>query len=245
MSKADPVRVIIARDPRPLGLAGPRPGAGRPAFLDAAKKQAVVDEIATLFNKNYIFAETAKKVEEALRAKLKAGDFDKLDAAPDFARAVGGDHPRGQQGPAHRLRLQSRHGRGPQAPRGAQRGGGQEGPGAPARGIPAGQFRLPQGRASAREHRLPRLPRFRVARRRGPDGRRGHELPGLLRRHHRRPAPERRRRPGPDPAHQLLSLRGAGPPQRSLRPGHGHDRELLDPALSSPGLVRPRPTCMS
>ena len=56
--------------------------------LDAAKKQAIVDEIATLFNKNYIFAETARKVEEALRAKLKAGDFDKASAAPDFARAV-------------------------------------------------------------------------------------------------------------------------------------------------------------
>jgi hypothetical protein len=56
--------------------------------LDAAKKQAVIDEIAALFNKNYIFAETAKKVEEALRAKLKAGEFDKLAAAPDFARAV-------------------------------------------------------------------------------------------------------------------------------------------------------------
>jgi retinol-binding protein 3 len=56
--------------------------------LDAAKKQAVIDEIATLFNKNYIFAETARKVEEALRAKLKAGDFDKASTAPDFARAV-------------------------------------------------------------------------------------------------------------------------------------------------------------
>jgi retinol-binding protein 3 len=56
--------------------------------LDAAKKQAIVDEIAALFNKNYIFAETAKRVEEALRAKLTAGDFDKLAAAPDFARAV-------------------------------------------------------------------------------------------------------------------------------------------------------------
>jgi C-terminal processing protease CtpA/Prc len=65
------------------GQAAPAPA------LDAAKKQAVVDEIATLFNRNYIFAETAKKVEEALRAKLKAGDFDKLAAAPDFARAVG------------------------------------------------------------------------------------------------------------------------------------------------------------
>jgi hypothetical protein len=59
-----------------------------PPSLDLAKKQAIVDEIAALFNKNYIFAETARKVEDALRAKLKAGDFDALAAAPDFARAV-------------------------------------------------------------------------------------------------------------------------------------------------------------
>ena len=65
-----------------LGQEAPAPS------LDAAKKQAVVDEIATLFNKNYIFADKAKKVEEALRAKLKAGEFDKLSAAPEFARAV-------------------------------------------------------------------------------------------------------------------------------------------------------------
>ena len=76
------------RDPGPLGF---WPALGQEAAapsLDAARKQAVVDEIATLFNKNYIFADKAKKVEEALRAKLKAGEFDKLDAAPDFAQAV-------------------------------------------------------------------------------------------------------------------------------------------------------------
>jgi hypothetical protein len=56
--------------------------------LDKAQKQAVVDEISTLLNQNYIFAETAKKVEESLRAKMVAGDFDTLTAAPDFARAV-------------------------------------------------------------------------------------------------------------------------------------------------------------
>ncbi len=56
--------------------------------VDPAAKQAIVDEIATLLNKNYIFADTARKVEEALRAKLAAGDFDKLSSAPDFARAV-------------------------------------------------------------------------------------------------------------------------------------------------------------
>ncbi|MBP1661239.1 MAG: peptidase [Candidatus Aminicenantes bacterium] len=62
-------------------------GANAPA-IDAVRKQAVVEEIATLFNRNYIFADTARKVEEALRARLKAGDFDKAATAPDFARAV-------------------------------------------------------------------------------------------------------------------------------------------------------------
>jgi hypothetical protein len=56
--------------------------------IDAAKKQAVVDQIAMLLNQNYIFAETAKKMEEALRARLKSGDFDKFETAPAFAQAV-------------------------------------------------------------------------------------------------------------------------------------------------------------
>jgi len=56
--------------------------------LDAAKKLAIVDEVASLLNKEYIFAETAKKMEEELRARLKNGDFDKLNAAPEFAQAV-------------------------------------------------------------------------------------------------------------------------------------------------------------
>jgi hypothetical protein len=56
--------------------------------LDAAKKQAIVDEISTLLNKNYIFAETAKKLEDALRTKLAAGDFANINEAPAFAQAV-------------------------------------------------------------------------------------------------------------------------------------------------------------
>jgi hypothetical protein len=56
--------------------------------VDGAAKQAIIDEIATLFNKNYIFAETAQKVEAALRAKLAAGEFDRATTAPDFARTV-------------------------------------------------------------------------------------------------------------------------------------------------------------
>ena len=67
------------------GASGQEPKA--PA-LDSAKKTAIVDEISSLLNRNYIFAETAKKMEEALRARLKNGDFDKLETAPDFAQAV-------------------------------------------------------------------------------------------------------------------------------------------------------------
>jgi len=61
------------------------------AALDPAKKQAIVDEIASLLNKNYIFAETAKKMEEKIRGRLKNGDYDKLLEAQEFAQAVSGD----------------------------------------------------------------------------------------------------------------------------------------------------------
>jgi len=56
--------------------------------LDAADKQAIVDEISTLLNKNYIFADTAKKMEDVLRGRLKNGDFNKLTGAREFAQAV-------------------------------------------------------------------------------------------------------------------------------------------------------------
>ena len=73
-----------------LALAGPLAFGQEPKApsLDAAQKQAIVDEISTLLNKNYIFADTAKKLEDALRAKLISGDFDKLNDAREFAQAV-------------------------------------------------------------------------------------------------------------------------------------------------------------
>jgi hypothetical protein len=59
--------------------------------LDAAKKQAIVDEIAGVLNKNYIFAETAKKMEEQIRGRLKSGGYDASATAPQFAQAVSKD----------------------------------------------------------------------------------------------------------------------------------------------------------
>jgi hypothetical protein len=59
--------------------------------LDAAKRQAIVDEISTLLNKNYIFPETARKMEETLRARLASGGYDAFDRAPAFAQALSKD----------------------------------------------------------------------------------------------------------------------------------------------------------
>ncbi len=59
--------------------------------LDTAKKQTIVDEISKLLNQNYIFAETAKKMEEQIRSRLKNGDYDKLSGAREFALAVSRD----------------------------------------------------------------------------------------------------------------------------------------------------------
>ena len=72
-----------------LALAGAAFGRQpQPPAVDAAQKRAMVDEISSLLNKDYIFPETAKKVEEALRARLTGGDFDKANDAQTFARAV-------------------------------------------------------------------------------------------------------------------------------------------------------------
>jgi hypothetical protein len=59
--------------------------------LDTAKRQAIVDEISSLLNKNYIFAETAKKIEDRLRDRLKSGAYDKFTGPRDFAEAVNRD----------------------------------------------------------------------------------------------------------------------------------------------------------
>jgi len=59
-----------------------------PLAVDAVAKQAIVDEISSLLNKNYVFPETAQKIEAALRAALKSGALDAPATAPAFAQAV-------------------------------------------------------------------------------------------------------------------------------------------------------------
>jgi hypothetical protein len=76
-----------------LAIVGPTAFAQAPKApaLDAAIKQAIVDEVASLLNRNYIFAETAKKMEERVRGRLKNGDYDTYPGAEEFARAVSQD----------------------------------------------------------------------------------------------------------------------------------------------------------
>jgi hypothetical protein len=59
--------------------------------VDAAKRQAIVDEVSSLLNKNYIFAETAKKIEDLIRGRLKNGDYDKMTDAQAFAETLSRD----------------------------------------------------------------------------------------------------------------------------------------------------------
>jgi len=59
--------------------------------LDPATKAAIVDQISTLLNTNYVFADTAKKIENRLRERFKTGAYDKYSVPQAFAEAVNKD----------------------------------------------------------------------------------------------------------------------------------------------------------
>jgi hypothetical protein len=56
--------------------------------LDAKKRLAIVDEIAKELKANYIFLETAEKMEDRIRTQLKNGAYDSSSAPQAFADAV-------------------------------------------------------------------------------------------------------------------------------------------------------------
>ena len=78
------IAVIVLALTSPFAL-GQQPKA---PSLDTAQKGAIIDEISELLNKSYIFADTAKKMEDALKAQLQNGGFDAAKDAPEFAQAV-------------------------------------------------------------------------------------------------------------------------------------------------------------
>jgi hypothetical protein len=66
--------------------AQPQRGPGEP--VDAAARAKRVERVSAVLNETYVFPEVARKMEAALRQKLKAGAYDKLTHSAEFAEAL-------------------------------------------------------------------------------------------------------------------------------------------------------------
>ena len=56
--------------------------------LNTKSREAIINETAKGLNDNYIFLETAQKMEERIRTQLKSGAYDKLTSPEEFAAAI-------------------------------------------------------------------------------------------------------------------------------------------------------------
>jgi retinol-binding protein 3 len=56
--------------------------------IDAATRARVIDGAIANLNESYVFPETAKKMEEAVRARQKKGEYDSITDGDDFARTL-------------------------------------------------------------------------------------------------------------------------------------------------------------
>ena len=59
--------------------------------IDAATRARVIDAAAAKLNEFYVFPETAKKMSEAVQARLKSGAYDAVTGADDFATTLTDD----------------------------------------------------------------------------------------------------------------------------------------------------------
>lgn len=59
--------------------------------IDAAGRARVIDGAVAALNESYVFPETAKKMEEAVRAHQKKGDYDAIADGDDFAKRLTDD----------------------------------------------------------------------------------------------------------------------------------------------------------
>lgn len=77
-----------------FGLRAVPPGtkAGDLSFkIDAATRPKVIDGAVAALNDTYVFPETAKKMEEAVRAHRQKGDYDAISDGDDFAKRLTDD----------------------------------------------------------------------------------------------------------------------------------------------------------
>ena len=70
------------------GASRAQPASGTGETLDAAARAKRVERVSAALNENYVFPDVAKKMETAIRQKLKAGAYDKLSNSAEFARAL-------------------------------------------------------------------------------------------------------------------------------------------------------------
>ena len=59
--------------------------------IDAPGRAKVIDGAVAALNESYVFPETAKKMEEAVRARQKKGDYDSITDGDDFAKRLTDD----------------------------------------------------------------------------------------------------------------------------------------------------------
>lgn len=59
--------------------------------IDAAMRAKVIDGAVAALNESYVFPETAKKMEEAVKAYQKKGDYDGISDGDDFAKRLTDD----------------------------------------------------------------------------------------------------------------------------------------------------------
>jgi hypothetical protein len=80
---ADPVQVVN------FAVRALPPGVTEGSFsVDAASRQRAIDGVAAKLNEFYVFPEMAKKMEEAIRAKQAAGEYDSITNGNAFAEKL-------------------------------------------------------------------------------------------------------------------------------------------------------------
>ena len=61
---------------------------GNDIKLDNNQKEEIIEKISELLNENYIFLETANKMEEYITTKFKKGEYDKIQSALEFSQVL-------------------------------------------------------------------------------------------------------------------------------------------------------------
>lgn len=86
VTDADPAQVLN------FGVRALPPGVTDADFnIDAAARQRAIDGAAAMLNEFYVFPETAKKMEEAIRTRQKAGAYDSITNGDAFAEKLTAD----------------------------------------------------------------------------------------------------------------------------------------------------------